>query len=406
MKLGLIQPLSSFKNLPDTWKVTSFLDSCKDVTRYCSKVPKNDYLETGLLPIIDQGKGDIAGFTNNIEYKYSGKLPVILFGDHTRRFKYIDYDFTIGADGVKVISMDQKYHPKFLYYFFQTLPITDTGYNRHFKYVKDITIPLPPLKIQEQITEVLDRANALIHTRHSSIKMLDHLIQSLFLEMFGDPLSNPKEWQLHPLKEITLKIGSGATPRGGKEAYKTEGISLIRSMNIHDNKFVYKDLAFIDDEQADNLSNVIIKQDDVLLNITGASVCRSAIVPNDVLPARVNQHVSIVRVNQNEVNPQYLLHLFISSYKHHLMHIAIAGGATREALTKGDIEELKVPLPNIDLQDQFAERVQAIESQKVIYKKSLDSLQTLFDSLIQQAFNGELELNDIAFAQLEESILS
>jgi len=95
------------------------------------------------------------------------------------------------------------------------------------------------------------------------------------------------------LKEITKKIGSGATPTGGKNSYKKEGISLIRSLNVYDFFFDYDDLAFIDDKQAAGLANVTVEQDDILLNITGASVARCCMVPDNVLPARVNQHVSM-----------------------------------------------------------------------------------------------------------------
>ena len=97
--------------------------------------------------------------------------------------------------------------------------------------------------------------------------------------------------------ELTTKIGSGATPKGGRESYGTEGISLIRSMNVHNGYFEYKELAHISDEQAEKLDNVTIHENDVLLYITGASVARCCITPNDVLPARVNQHVCIIRCN-------------------------------------------------------------------------------------------------------------
>src|SRR5699024_5306715 len=106
------------------------------------------------------------------------------------------------------------------------------------------------------------------------------------------------------LKEIALKIGSGATPRGGKGAYKAAGISLIRSMNVYDSKFEYKDLAFIDNEQAEKLSNVEVKHNDILLNITGASVARCCMVPTNVLPARVNQHVSLIRIDPELASPE------------------------------------------------------------------------------------------------------
>ena len=116
------------------------------------------------------------------------------------------------------------------------------------------------------------------------------------------------------LQEITTKIGSGATPLGGKESYKAEGISLLRSMNVYDFVFNYDDLAHIDDNQAAELSNVEVKENDILLNITGASVGRCCIVPKSVIPARVNQHVSIIRLKTDKADPIYVLYILYINY--------------------------------------------------------------------------------------------
>ena len=120
------------------------------------------------------------------------------------------------------------------------------------------------------------------------------------------------DWKETELKDITTKIGSGATPKGGQEAYKDEGISLIRSQNILDFSFSYSGLAFIDDDQAYGLRNVIVEENDILINITGDSVARVAKVPVNVLPARVNQHVAILRANEKILDPDYLLYYLLN----------------------------------------------------------------------------------------------
>ena len=157
------------------------------------------------------------------------------------------------------------------------------------------------------------------------------------------------------LSDCCLKIGSGATPRGGKESYLEEGpFSLIRSQNIHNNLFVRAGLAFISDLQAKQLQNVDVKPDDVLLNITGDSVARVCQVPKDVLPARVNQHVAIIRPNPTKLIHKYL-HYFLVNPKMqtHMLNLASAG-ATRNALTKGMIESFDVPLTSITDQKAIA----------------------------------------------------
>ncbi|MCI1188028.1 restriction endonuclease subunit S [Hymenobacter sp. DH14] len=153
------------------------------------------------------------------------------------------------------------------------------------------------------------------------------------------------EWTPTPLKAITLKIGSGSTPKGGKEVYQETGVALIRSMNVQDGVFDYGGLARINDAHAKKLSGVSLAKNDVLLNITGASVARCCIVPEDVLPARVNQHVAIIRIDPEKADARFIALMLSSAYhKTRLLNIASTGG-TREALTKEDLELFELPLP-------------------------------------------------------------
>lgn len=255
--------------------------------------------------------------------------------------------------------------------------------------VKGSLMPFPDVREQKRIAAILDKADAIRRKRQQAIELADQFLRSVFLNMFGDPVANPKQWGVLKLGEVTSKIGSGATPRGGKSAYVDEGVSLIRSMNVHDDRFVHDDLAFITDHQADALSNVVVENDDVLLNITGASVCRCAMVDNDVLPARVNQHVCIIRPQRERVLPGYLLHLIISApFKHQLLTMAGGAGATREALTKQQVENLLIPVPPVELQDQFQSITQRVK--QIVASHKVQVAKPLFESLSQKAFAGEL----------------
>lgn len=170
-----------------------------------------------------------------------------------------------------------------------------------------------------------------------------------------------KEWVPYKLKEITTKIGSGSTPRGGKEAYQQTGITLVRSLNVYDFVFELENLAFINETQAKKLNGVTIEKNDILLNITGASVGRCTIIPENLLPARVNQHVSIIRCNKENADAKFLLYCINSaSYKDLLMSIADSG-ATREALTKDDIEKFQVLLPPLPIQHFIASILSAYD---------------------------------------------
>ena len=162
------------------------------------------------------------------------------------------------------------------------------------------------------------------------------------------------------LADICQKIGSGATPRGGKEAYRAEGIALVRSQNVLDFSFSSDGLAYINDEQADKLRNVVLQSGDVLLNITGDSVARACLMDDDYLPGRVNQHVAIIRVDESKAVNSYLLY-YLQWRKSHLLQLASAG-ATRNALTKGMIEQLEIDLPSLDEQRKVVGILDSIQN--------------------------------------------
>ena len=195
------------------------------------------------------------------------------------------------------------------------------------------------------------------------------------------------EWKDFELKELTTKIGSGATPRGGQEAYKAEGISLIRSQNILDFSFSYSGLAFIDDEQAHDLRNVIIEKDDVLINITGDSVARVAKVPDNVLPARVNQHVAILRADKEKLDSDYLLYYLLNPvFKRHLLRIA-SDGATRNALTKADLEELVIVAPeDVNIQKEIAHLLSIYDQKITLIRQQNQDLEELAQTLFKRWF--------------------
>lgn len=255
--------------------------------------------------------------------------------------------------------------------------------------VYKIPIPIPPLSEQKRIAGILDAADALRAKRREALAQLDTLLQSTFLDMFGDPVTNPMGWEVGQLCDYTLKVGSGATPRGGDKSYTQNGVALIRSLNVRDGEFSWNKLARINDEQARRLSNVVVREDDILLNITGASVARVCRAPGAVLPARVNQHVCIIRPS-DKIEPNYLEKiLLVDSMKNKLI-ITGESGATRQAITKSQVLELGIPIPPLSLQRRFAAIVESVEKQKATMRAHLAELDTLFASLQSRAFNGEL----------------
>lgn len=190
-------------------------------------------------------------------------------------------------------------------------------------------------------------------------------------------------------KDICTKIGSGATPKGGKEAYCEEGISLIRSQNVLDFAFSADGLAFINDLQAEKLKNVIVEEGDVLLNITGDSVARACMVDKKYLPARVNQHVCIVRADLQKAVPSYLLY-FLQLNKEYLLQLA-AGGATRNALTKEMINNLELELPSIEDQQKITAILDDIQARMDCNNAINENLAVLLQTVYQERF-GDVDI--------------
>ena len=209
-----------------------------------------------------------------------------------------------------------------------------------------------------------------------------------------------EEWKEYKLGEICTKIGSGATPKGGKETYLGGETSLIRSQNVLDFAFSWDGLAYINDEQATKLNGVEVIKNDVLLNITGDSVARVCIVPDDALPARVNQHVSIVRGNKSKVRNEYILY-FLQFKKQHLLSLA-QGGATRNALTKGMIEDFTILLPQLEEQDQIVSILKSLDDKIEVNRRINENLEQQAQALFKSWFvdfepfkNGEFEESEL-----------
>jgi len=168
------------------WEMLAFDDAIKDVTKVATKIKKEDYLPHGKYQIIDQGKEYSSGYTNNSNGLYSD-VPAIVFGDHTRILKYIDKPLFLGADGVKLLkTRSNDLNTKFAYYYLLSCHVIDTGYNRHFKWLREFKIPLPTISAQQKIVDVFDYASALIEKRKAQIERLDLLIKSKFIELFGN----------------------------------------------------------------------------------------------------------------------------------------------------------------------------------------------------------------------------
>ncbi|MBF1747654.1 MAG: restriction endonuclease subunit S [Veillonella sp.] len=189
------------------------------------------------------------------------------------------------------------------------------------------------------------------------------------------------------LGDICTKIGSGATPKGGSTVYVENGTSFIRSQNIYNLSFKYDGLVYINDEASEKLKGVTIEAKDILLNITGDSVARTCIVPEGVLPARVNQHVAIIRPKKGIINPIFLNYYLASPFmQSYMLGLAVGKGASRNAITKMMIEDFEVPCPRIDLQEKIVDILSAYDNLIENNQKQIKLLEEVAQRLYKEWF--------------------
>jgi type I restriction enzyme S subunit len=199
-------------------------------------------------------------------------------------------------------------------------------------------------------------------------------------------MASDNGWKKLRIGNVCQKIGSGATPRGGKDSYQSDGISLIRSQNVYNEGFSRDGLAFINDEQADQLRNVVVEPHDVLLNITGESVCRVCQVPDDLLPARVNQHVVIIRPNPDILDARFLRYQLLGPMMQAHMNALSSAGATRRALTKGMIEGFEIDAPPVNQQQAIAGILGALDDKIELNRRMSETLEAMARAIFKSWF--------------------
>mgnify|MGYP006074730585 FL=1 len=356
----------------------TFEEIFTDKTKYGVKVQTSEYGKRGKYIIIDQGQSQIAGYTDREEGVFE-ELPVIVFGDHTRTIKYVDKPFFLGADGVKVLrSKDSNANYKYLYYALKSAKIPDTGYNRHFKWLKKIQINYPDNNRQEEIVQILDKVSDIIKNRESELSALDELIKARFVEMFGDPVANPKGLIKKTLPELG-EFGRGVSkhrPRND-EALLGGPYPLIQTGDVANSGLYIT-------EYHSTYSELGLQQskmwDEGTLCITiAANIAKTAILGFDACFPD-----SIVGFIANEDTNNVFVHYWFSFFQEILE--SQAPESAQKHINLKILSELKVIVPNIQEQNEFADFVVQVEKTKDTIQKSLDETQILFDSLMQKYF--------------------
>jgi len=294
----------------------------------------------------------------------------------------------------RVMPKNEKLDTNFLFHFlnsdvFENEAIKNSAgaaqLNLSTKWLGDFEIPLPNLATQQRIAAILDQADAIIQNNRAIVQKYDALTQSLFLDMFGDPVKNEKGWENKNLEKILKFLTSGS--RGWAKYYSNAGDIFLRIQNIGYNKLRLDDLTFINTPNSAEAKRTKVEPGDIVISIT-ADLGRTAVIPSDFPTAFINQHLAILRFSE-ESNPFYIS-AFIASKGGQTLFNKLDKGGVKSGLNFTDLKSYKLLLPPLELQNQFAERVAVIEAQKQQAQLELAKSEELFASLLQRAFKGEL----------------
>lgn len=341
------------------------------------KIQKKDYLPTGRYPIIDQGQEWCAGYTDREDGLFQD-VPAYIFGDHTRIIKYTDEPFYLGADGVKLLKLREgiQANPRFFYYALKSQRIPDTGYNRHFKWLKESLYHVPTLNEQTHIADTLDTLSTLITLCETKIFLFDELVKSRFIEMFGE-----SAYPSFKLKDICSKITDGThkTP-----TYQANGVPFVSAKNIKDGKLLFDNVKYISNQEYDEIQRRCqISNGDLLLTKSG-SLGIPVLVDVD-FPFGIFESLAVLKYDREKINGVFLHSQIRSDRFQHDLAQGVKGIAVKH-LHLNVIGASVIIVPPLDLQNEFAAFVEQTDKSKLVLRQLLEKQRTLKAALMQEYF--------------------
>jgi type I restriction enzyme S subunit len=326
--------------------------------------------------------------------EFSFEKTSLIFGTGgNASIHYCENPFSVSTDCLVAIAKDEtKCDPKFVFYYLSgNINILEEGFKgaglKHISkaFINEITIPLPPLSIQKRIAEILDAADALRRKDQELLNKFDELSQAIFIDMFGDPVKNVKGWKLIPFVELfDSRLGKmlDAKKQNGEKKYKYLGNSNLQWFRYNlDN---LSEMEFDENE----LEKFVLKKGDVLI-CEGGEVGRCAIWNNEMSNVYFQKAIHRARIISNNITPEYTVMLFWFFAKFGGLNDYVTA-ATIAHLTGEKLKTIPIPVPPIEMQNSYKDAILKLNKQKELFAKSQYYSENLFQSLIQQSFNGEL----------------
>ena len=400
---------ANFPDLPESWTSLLVEDACDNIS-VKQKTKTDKYLATGRLAVVDQGAKLIGGYINNMDESVTADLPVIIFGDHTRAIKYIDFPFAAGADGIKVLKPKEFYVPKLFCQFLRAIRLPNKGYARHFQFLRSSKIALPPLNEQKRIAEKLDSLLARVDSCQTHLERVPQILkrfrQSVLAAATSGRLTEDwreehgvnGEWESCALGDVLTDIKYGTSK---KSIYELKnGIPVLRIPNIKDGKIDATDLKFshFDEKEIKSLS---LKTGDLLLIRSNGSVelvGKVAIVDSKFEGFMYAGYLIRLRFDTTKVNPLYLS--FYLSSPAIRSHIELTARSTSGVnnINSEEVKAISLELPSLEEQAEIVRRVEKLfayaERLEARYDSTSEHVERLTPSLLAKAFRGELVSQD------------
>ena len=352
------------------WEIRPF-EKCIEKVKYTTKIATCDYSTMGAYPVVSQEEEYISGYWNNAEDVFRVSKPVVIFGDHTRVLKYVDFDFVLGADGVKILQPIDAINAKFFLYYLIASKIPSLGYSRHYKLLKELNVPVPPIAEQEKIVAELDCLSEIIEKKKQQLKELDNLAQSIFYEMFSNQDGTPVK-----LSQACSIVSGLVNPNdepycnyphiGGANIESHTGkfvnVKLAKEENLISGKYPFDDTMILYSKIRPNLNKVALP--------SFKGICSADMYP--LIP-------------QNEFDKVFLK--YILTQKVFLDYaISHSGRANIPKINREDLLNYEFLTYPITLQQDFASKIESIEKQKELIAQSIKEAETLFNSRMDYYF--------------------
>ena len=368
----------------------SFADIFEDVTKRAVKIQKKDYLPTGRYPIIDQGQEWCAGYTDREDGLFQD-VPAYIFGDHTRIIKYTDEPFYLGADGVKLLKLREgiQANPRFFYYALKSQRIPDTGYNRHFKWLKESLYHVPTLNEQTHIVDTLDTLSTLITLCKTKIFLFDELVKSRFVEMFGDPVTNPMGWETVKIADaLIVEPQNGLYKPQSDYVHDKSGIPILRIDGFYEGKvsnwLVLKRLKCTKEE----IQKYLLHEGDIVINRVNSieHLGKCAHISNLHEPTVYESNMMRMHFDPTRFNPVYITRLLCTQYIYNQIINHSKKAVNQASINQKDVMDFNIYHPPLDLQNEFAAFVEQADKSKLVLRQLLEKQQTLKAALMQEYF--------------------